>query len=145
MRFSGKAEAAAEGLPEPGEYVGIVREAGERPAPWDRENDYLALSVEVVGPGGVAVVEDWTGLDNEARLATICRSCGVDPVGDVEPSDLVGRRVGVEVRRKVAKSGREYAAVGRWFLAPPAKVETRPARLNVPKPEHGGGADDVPF
>jgi hypothetical protein len=145
MRFAGNVDTAGE-LPPAGEYVALVVEAAEKPAPWDRERDCLALTLEVIAGGQPVTFEDSTGLESEARLAVICRACGVPPVGDVHAGALVGRRVGVEVRHKMTKSGREIATVGRWFEAPPPKVETRTAaRPEVRNTEPTGGAEDIPF
>ena len=145
MRFAGNVESSGE-LPPAGEYVALVVGAVEKPAPWDRERDCLALTLEVIAGGQPITFDDMTGLESESRLAVICRSCGVQPVGDVDPEALVGRRVGVEVRHKLTKSGREIATVGRWFEPPPPKVETRPAaRPVVRNTEPGGGAEDLHF
>jgi hypothetical protein len=145
MRFSGSGVSGGELVP-PDKYVAIIVEASEKPAPWG--GDSLALTLEVIVDGHPMTFDDFTGLDSEARLAVICRSCGVQPVGDVHASALVGRRVGVEVRHKTTKLGREIATVGMWFEPPPPKVETRPAVRNVvrnPEPATGGGAEDVSF
>jgi hypothetical protein len=144
MRFSGSVDTAGE-KPPAGEYVALVVEAAEKPAPWG--GDSLALTLEVIVDGRPVTFDDFTGIESESRLAVICRSCGVPPVGDVDAEALVGRRVGVEVRHKLTKSGREIATVGRWFEPPPPKVETRPAARNVVRnPEQGGGGrDDVSF
>ena len=145
MRFSGNVDTPGE-LPPAGEYVALVLEAAEKPAPWDQSRDCLALTLEVIAGGQPITFVDSTGLESEARLAVICRACGVPPVGDVDASALVGRRVGVEVRHKTVGSGRDIATVGRWFEAPPPKVETRPAaRPVVRNTEPGGGAEDVSF
>lgn len=144
MRFAGNVESAGE-LPPAGEYVALVVDAAERPAPWDRERDCLALTLEVIAGGQPMTFVDTTGLESEARLAAICRACGVPPVGDVDAAALVGRRVGVEVRHKLTKSGRELATVGRWFEAPPPKVETRPAARPQVRKTEPGGADDIHF
>ena len=80
MRFSGNVEAAGE-LPPAGEYVALVVGAVEKPAPWDRERDCLALTLEVIAGGEPVTFEDSTGLESEARLAVICGAVASIPSG----------------------------------------------------------------
>lgn len=154
MRFSEKTVDVAAELPPPGEFIATIVGASEKPAPWAQEKDCLALLVEVTRGAEVWVFEDCTGLDAEKRLAVICRAAGIIPEGEVHPEVFVGRRVGVEVLRKVSSAGRERAGVGRWFAAPPLPVEKRPAVRSAPAAGRGadkagqgaaGGLEDVPF
>ncbi len=154
MRFSEKAAAGSAELPPDGEYVAVIVSASEKPAPWANEKDCLALVLEVTRGAELWEFEVCTGLDSERRLVDICRAAGIVPEGEVLPGEFVGRRVGVEVLRKVSAALRERASVGRWFAPPPLPVEKRPAVRSAPAAGRGGdkvgqgaagGLEDVPF
>lgn len=149
MKF---AEVGDGGLAPVGEFVARIVDAVEKPAFWDADRVCLALTLEVEDRGRVFTVTDWTGLENGRRLAVICRACGVEPVGEVDPSMLVDRLVGVELVRKTSKAGREFAAVKSFRLPESRGIETRPAvlqapptmRPQVPKSEQSGDGE-FPF
>lgn len=137
---------------DPGTYVARIASAVEKAIPWDRERLGLFLGLQIDFQGELFTVEQVLPLDNPARLAVVCRSAGIDPRGDVDPSALVGRLVSVSVELRRAKStGNEYYAVAKYDRPPAPAVETRPAVVQGPaarsqvrrsEPE---GSDDIPF
>ena len=105
-------------LPEAGEYVCEIVRAEEKEIPWAKPNKGLFIFLK--NPAGVEF-EDITHLEEQngkRRAAVLCNCVGIDPIGTVEANDLVGRRVGAEVRIQTAKSGTVYAKVSRFFTPP---------------------------
>jgi len=145
MRFG---DDSAPSLAPVGRRVARVVGAVEKPIPWDRANDGLFLTLEVDERGEIFTLEHVTPLTNTARLAVICRACGVDPRGEVDPALLVDTFVAVTIVRRVAsKSGLEYSAVSEFAPAPPPEVETRrappPDRREVRRSD--AGSEEIPF
>lgn len=127
-------------LPEAGEYVCEIVSAEEKEIPWNKPDPGLFIFLR--NPAGVQfevickLAEDY----GKRKAAVLCMSAGIEPMGTVDPQDLVGRLVGTEVRLQTAQSGRVYPTVSRFFEPP---RETKPAA--AAKPVDPTSKADVPW
>ncbi len=106
---------------------------------------------------GYAEIEEILPAHLKDVVLSLCSAAGVQPPDGTpwDPAQLVGRRVTVKVKRRVAKSGREYCAIVEYLPAqtplPAAPFDTPPARprSQAAKSKADFAArqdpDDVPF
>jgi len=135
---------------EPGRYTATIEAVALEPLPFKRSVDGVRIRLAVGVFSDSRTVESWIEANDVRRLSIVAMAAGLlGAGGTINSDDLIGRRVGVEIVGKVAKSGRPYSIVSKWFPPEPPAVETpespAPRRGRPPKPPAAAAGDDIPF
>ncbi|NBW21958.1 MAG: hypothetical protein EBR82_79800 [Caulobacteraceae bacterium] len=148
------AETADRPLVPPGTHVLTIVHAEEGPNSYkqsDENPDGLCLKLRLGTDGGHKFIFDDIPQHLAWRAKQFAAALAIVPAGDaldLEPSELVGQKVTVEITHYTSKAGKVSAVVKRYVPATAApKAASKPAakRSNLAAVRAAFPDDDIPF